>query len=59
LTARLHPLAEARVSRYGEPPTAPDIDSTVAGAPRERPDWWPDPADLDRAARELEAESDR
>jgi len=50
-----HPLLEARVSRYGEAPTAPDIDPDVPGAPRERPDWWPDPAELLRTA----AESDR
>jgi len=37
-----HPLVEGRVSRYGEPPTMPDIDASVAGAPQERPSWWPD-----------------
>jgi hypothetical protein len=37
-----HPLREGRESRYGEPPTMPDIDPRVPGAPQERPDWWPD-----------------
>jgi len=41
MTAK-HPLAEARVSRYGEPPTMPDIDPTVPGAPQDRPAWWPE-----------------
>jgi hypothetical protein len=41
MTAR-HPLAEARVTRYGEPPTMPDIDPDVDGAPRDRPEWWPE-----------------
>jgi hypothetical protein len=48
-----HPLAEARVNRYGEPPTMPDIDPDAPGAPRERPAWWPrwwELEDLEREA---------
>jgi hypothetical protein len=36
-----HPLAEGRVSRYGEPPTMPDIDPRREDAPHWRPIWWP------------------
>lgn len=36
-----HPIAEARLSIYGEPPTMPDIDRRDPRAPRTRPEWWP------------------
>jgi hypothetical protein len=36
-----HPLAEGRVTIYGEPPTMPDISPGARGAPRVRPAWWP------------------
>jgi len=36
-----HPRAEGRVSRYGEPPSMPDIDPAAPRAPLWRPSWWP------------------
>jgi len=50
----LHPLARARVSRYGEPPTMPDIDPDAPGAPQERPEWWPEWWRLAEREREYE-----
>jgi len=54
--AAKHPIAEARVSRYGEPPTMPDIDPTVPGAPHERPAWWPEWWKLSLARRQADLE---
>lgn len=36
-----HPILEGRESRYGEPPSMPDIDPRKPGAPHWRPAWWP------------------
>lgn len=36
-----HPEPEGRITRYGEPPTMPDIDRDHPDAPRSRPRWWP------------------